>query len=104
MTTVQTPISVKELKAADVDVASLRRQMRPDDAVYDINDVAMIVRENWEHMSKNQIEACRLRVDIARLRLSKFIPDLKAVDHTVGGDTSKVQFVINLTDETAKII
>lgn len=96
--------SVDDLKAAPLSVDQLRKQLRVNDAISDMNDVAQILRFDWQDLSKNQIEACRLRVDIARIKLAKVMPDIKAIEHTAGGDTSKVQFVINLGPDGAKTL
>jgi hypothetical protein len=98
-----TPIAtLEDLKAGPLSVDQLRKQLRVNDAITDINDVATILRDDWESLSKNQIEACRLRVDIARIKLAKVMPDIKAIEHTAGGDTSKVQFVINMGQDGVK--
>lgn len=96
--------SVDDLKAAPLSVDQLRKQLRVPDAISDMNDVAEILRFDWRDMSKNQIEACRLRVDIARIKLAKVMPDIKAIEHTAGGDTGKVQFVINMGQDGVKTI
>lgn len=80
----------------------LRSNLRVHEAVNDLIDIANQLRTDWEFMSKNQIEAQRLRADIARLRIAKFVPDLKAVEHSVGDAQSRVQFVINLGDDQVK--
>lgn len=100
-----TPIAtIDDLKSEVLSVDALRKQLRVNDAIADLNDVAQILRYDWENLSKNQIEANRLRVDIARIKLGKVLPDMKAMEHTTGGDTSKVQFILNLGDDGKKTL
>lgn len=96
--------TLDDLKSSPLSVDQLRKQLRIPDAIADINDVAGILRSDWDNLSKNQIEACRLRFDIARTKLAKVMPDIKAVEHSAGGDMSKVQFVINMGQDGTKTL
>jgi hypothetical protein len=89
------------LQLSDIDkkqftLEQLRERMRPFDALDIINEVQDIVRDQWEVLGKNQIDALKLQVDIQCRKLSKVLPDLKAMDHSVGESASKVNFIINL--------
>jgi hypothetical protein len=100
---IDTPIvTLESLQSGAINLDQMRSQLRINDAISDLNDVANILRYDWETLSKNQIEAQRLRVDVARIKLAKAMPDMKAIEHSVGDPTSKVQFVINLGDDGTK--
>lgn len=88
-----------ELQSPD----ALRKALRIEDAIRDINEVGEIVREQWSYMDKNQIEACRLRVEVCRIKINKALPDLKAIEHAATDGSGKVQFIINLDGEQKKL-
>lgn len=95
-------ISIDSLRQDAMSLDMLRPQLKIQEALQDLNEVAEIVRNDWEILNKNQIEANRLRVDIARIKLAKVIPDIKAIEHSAGDKSSRVQFVINLGEEQVK--
>ena len=77
-------------------VDQLRERLRPFDSLDLINEVQEIVKQEWETLGKNQIDALKLQFDIQFRKLSKVLPDLKAMDHNMGETASKVNFIINL--------
>lgn len=89
-----TPVSQIDRKAFSVD--QLRERLRPFDAVDIINEVQDTLREEWRGLGKNQIDALKLQVEIQFRKLAKVLPELKAMDHTIGEGSSKVNFVIHM--------
>ncbi len=101
-------LQLNDIDKKQFTLEQLRERMRPFDALDIINEVQDIVRDQWEVLGKNQIDALKLQVDIQFRKLTKVLPDLKAMDHSVGESASKVNFVINLesnspTKETKKL-
>ena len=94
-----TPIAELDRKAYAVD--QLRDRLRPFDAVDTINEIQTIIRDEWRTMGKNQVDALKLQSDIQFRKLSKILPDLKAMDHSVGETASKVNFIINMSGTSA---
>ena len=87
-------LSIENQKQFTVD--QLRERLRPFDALDLINEVQQIVQDEWQNLGKNQIDALKLQCDIQFRKLSKVLPDLKAMDHNMGETASKVNFVINM--------
>ena len=77
----------------------LRARVRPTDCLDEIHNVDVILKDQWQDLRKNQIDALRLRKDIQFSLLNKLFPDLKAVDSGGNEPKSKVQFVFNLGGE-----
>lgn len=97
------PISVANLaeKASTTSVDLLRDRLRPADAITAIREIEGILLDEWRGLTRNQIDALKLRTDIQFRKLSKVLPDLKAMDHNVGDTASKVTFVLNLGETQA---
>jgi len=96
MTTKNT-LQISDIDKKKFNLEQLRERLRPFDALDIINEVQGIVQDQWEQLSKNQIDALKLQTDIQFRKLSKIIPDVKAMDHGVGDTASKVNFILNLT-------
>lgn len=97
------PISVSELTERTDTPDALRRHLDVESAVRDLNEVGRLLYSQWATLNKNQIDANRLRVEIAKVKLAKALPDLKAMEHSAGDSADKVQFVINLDSATKQI-
>jgi len=95
-----TPINVNSLDKKTVALDQLRDRLRPFDAVDLINEVQDTISEEWRTMSRNQIDALKLQADIQFRKLSKLLPDLKAMDHSMGDTASKVNFIINMPNSS----
>lgn len=106
---VQKVIPITEIDRKQYAVDQLRDRLRPFDAVDTINEIQIIIKDEWRMLGKNQIDALKLQSDIQFRKLSKLLPDLKAMDHSVGDTASKVNFIINMsgttvnTNETVKL-
>ena len=87
-------LSAEDQKKFTVD--QLRERLRPFDSLDLINEVQEIVKQEWETLGKNQIDALKLQCDIQFRKLSKVLPDLKAMDHNMGDTASNVNFIINM--------
>lgn len=94
--TTKTTLTITDLDKREFNLAQLRDRLRPFDCLDLINEVQDIVQDQWEVLSKNQIDALKLQTDIQFRKLLKILPDLKAMDHAVGESASKVNFIINL--------
>ena len=101
MTEPSAPLTLSQLKETYADTDLLRKGMRVDEAIKDLTEVSHILRSQWSDLNKNQVDAFRLRVEISRIRLAKFLPDIKATEHNVTTDNSKVRFVIDLGRDQA---
>lgn len=77
-------------------IEQLRERLRPSDALDVLQEVQDTLADQWENLSKNQIDALKLQADIQFKLLSKIIPDVKSMDHNIGDGSSKVNFIINL--------
>jgi len=97
MDTQDQPLTVSELAVKLTSTEALRKDLRVEEAVRDLNDVGLLLRSQWQTMTRNQIDANKLRVELARIKLAKALPDLKSMEHSTGsGENDKVQFIINL--------
>lgn len=97
MDTKSQPLTVSELADKLTSTEILRRDLRVEEAIRDLNDVGALLRAQWQTMTRNQIDASKLRVELARIKLAKALPDLKSMEHSTGvGENDKVQFIINL--------
>jgi hypothetical protein len=86
-------------------IEQFRERLRPQDALDILEEVQNTVRDQWEVLSKNQIDALKLQSDIQFRKLAKIIPDIKAMDHNIGETASKVNFILNLnTDGGEKLV
>lgn len=90
-----TPLKASEIDQELFTVEQLRTRLRPFDSIDLINEVQNTLKAEWRSLSKNQIEALSLQVNIQFRKLTKVLPELKATDHTISGGNSKVTFVIN---------
>jgi hypothetical protein len=90
-------ISPELLQEYNTDI--LRKRVRPLDVFDEIDEVGDILAREWEALTKNQIDALKLRVDILFRKLAKVLPDLKLMEHDVGDTAGKVTFIMNLSDK-----
>lgn len=91
-----TPVPIPASTETPLSIEELRVRLRPHKCSEIINEVESTLRDEYYNLGKNQIDALKLLVDIQFRKLSKFMPDLKAMDHNVGETASKVNFIINL--------
>lgn len=89
-----------EITTQAFSIEQLRERLRPFDAVEILNEVQETLREEWRHLSKNQIDALRLQSDNQFRKLKFSVPELKAVDHSFNESNNKVNFVINMVEPT----
>lgn len=80
-------------RADTITLDELRRRTNPEARLGDIDVVDGILRGSWERLSRNQIDALRLRVDIATKLLGKSLPDVKAVEHSLSAGDDRIKYV-----------
>jgi len=82
-------------------IDKLRVRLRPNESVGIIQDIEEILLDKWPTLTKNQIDALKLIVDIQFRKLAKILPDLKLMEHGMGETASKVNFIINVGDKAS---
>ena len=75
-------------------------RLRPQEAVGGINEVLETLTEVGHTLSKNQIDALKLRADILWKIIGKVLPDIKMSDGNSVDTLSRVNFIINVGDKT----
>lgn len=77
-------------------VAQLRERLRPFDAIDIINEISATIQAEGPTMRRDYTMALELQFKIQVFRLSKFMPELKAIDHSFSDPTNKVTFNIHM--------
>lgn len=81
---------------------ALQAQLNAADAVRVINECQGVLEREWATLTRTQVDAQKVLVDLAFRKLLKVLPDKKATDFTVNTDQGKVNFMISRGDVTAK--
>ena len=100
------PISLDALQqhvkaSPPISLDQLKSLLRPKECVDNVLWAEDQIRDNWQSLTRNQIDALKTYAEIQFKKLSKTLPDIRSIEHNAGQDHGKVQFIINygVTDE-----
>lgn len=86
----------KKLTGDVLSLEDLRAKLKITTAISTLGEVEALLKAKGSVLSRNEIDALRLRVEIVKIRLAKVIPDVKSVEYNMSAEAGKVQFVLNL--------
>ncbi len=72
---------------------ALREELQAKEYLRQLDEIDKEITENWRSLSSENTSALRLKADINFKRLSKCLPDLKAIEHS-GDDGGGLKVII----------